>query len=155
MYQRSDGHQTGNHQQGKAFDRSRGMNGGVKSAGSGGGKSKEASVPGPKDLGAEHGESTQPHPVTGVHEIHVKHHGDGRTTIHTFHQPIEPHPQAHDATVSEHNGSADMHGGVDMAFPSTDGVEAGGEPGEDTLSGITGGMPGQGSGSGSESHRRY
>lgn len=139
MYQRSDGKMTGNPQQGRHFDRMSGA-GGVQARGSGGGKSKEGAAPGPQDV-AEGAHETQPHPETGVHEVHIKHHGDGSYSTHVFHEPIGPHPQAHMATVTHHQSSQDAHDHAQTHFPN-DGDETGMDDGQ-TLSGITGGMPGQ------------
>lgn len=141
MYQRSDGRMTGNHQQGAHFDRMRGVAKEPRGGGEAGVRSKEGHPQGPAELGGDEHE-TQAHPVTGVHEVHIKHHGDGHHTVHVFHSPIGAHPQAHEATISHHDSSSDAHAMAQTHFPN-DGDETGMEEGSETLSGITGGMPGQ------------
>jgi hypothetical protein len=143
MYTRSDGHMTGNVQQGKHFDRMRG----VASKGPGGSeKSHEGHPAGPAELGGDEQHETAPHPVTGAHEVHIKHHLDGEGnshyTVHAFHEPIGPHHEAGKASVTHHHVSSDAHDMAQTHFPN-DGDESGEEEGAETLSGITGGMPGQ------------
>jgi len=146
MYQRNDGKMTGNHQQGRHFDKMSSGAGGVQGRGSGGGKSKEGSPKGPAELGGDEQHQTQPHPVTGVHEVHIKYHGMGaaghESGGHHFSvQAIGEHGEPM-GEATHHHSASDAHAMAQSHFPN-DGDETGEEPGADTLSGITGGMPGQ------------
>lgn len=101
---------------GSHADHSAGMHG-SKEAGTAE-KSKEGHSAG----GAEPPHSTQPHPETGVHEIHIKHHGGGRYSVHAFHEAIGPHHEAAKAEITHHDGSGDAYDHAQTHFP----------PGEET-----------------------
>jgi len=127
MYQRSDGRMTGNVQQGRHFDR---MAHGEKSRTS---IAKPGSEP-PHEEGAA--PPTESHPASGAHEIHIKHHGGGKFSVHVFHEAIAPHPEAHKAEMTQHDGNS-MREHVDTEFPN-DGDETSEEHDGATKPGIFG-----------------
>jgi len=132
-------------QQGRAFDRAKSTHGVIGKGGGGAMRSKESMPKGNQDVAAgEH--ETQPHPVTGVHEVHIKYHGMGaaghESGGHHFSvQAIGEHGEPM-GEATHHHSASDAHAMAQSHFPN-DGDETGTEEGSDTLSGIIGGMPGQ------------
>jgi hypothetical protein len=68
--------------------------------------------PGGEDLGDK---KTEPHPASGVHEVHIKHHGGGKFSVHTFHGPGQQGAPEH------HNDAASVHNDILAKFPTSEG----------------------------------
>lgn len=90
-------------------------------------KPKEPEAKQPSEHGTEHAaehtsktHGTKPHPVTGVHAVHIHHHGEGQSVkTHTHHD-------GGNVEEREHNSMEEAHAHAQQQLPDT-----GAEPQDD------------------------
>lgn len=94
---------------------------------------KKTEIPSHEEHGREEHTSkthgTQPHPVTGVHAVHIHHMGGGRAKTHTHRDGGEIEEREHDSLEDAHDHAQNELPGGDQGEPDGDEGAGGGDMG--------------------------